>query len=621
VPLLQIRRRASDKAAAYRSSARRFTLGIRTLADLIAPGAVEVERDHLRLDGEYARSLAVIAYPRTVSPDWFHPLIDFEEPIDLSLHLYPLDPGEMKEHLRQQLVKLESSRRIAERGGQLADPEREVAYADAARLRDALQRGDEKAFSVSFYALLRAKSHPALDVRTRRVESTLAGMLAQSRVAYLEQDSGFHSCQPIGEDHLRVFRNLDTSSLATLFPFTSRSLAMERGVLYGVATHTHAPVIVDPFDASLENANLVVFAKSGAGKSYFTKLMALRNLLVGVDFLVIDPEDEYRTLCQAVGGQVVRLASGATQQVNPFDLPTRRDSDAADDDDPLAEQIARLLGLLEIMVSGPGEPLGVAERALLDQALWATYARAGITRDPCTHDRPAPLLRDLHATLSVAATGFDPGLPIERATSLATRLRPYVDGSAAGLFASPTTVRLDRPFVVFNVQALAPALRPLAIHLISGFVWNQVRRKRTPRLLIIDEAWSLLQYPEGGAFLASMARRARKYYLGLVTITQDVADFLGCPAGQTVLANAALKLLLKQDGATIEPIVQAFQLTSQERQLLLGAGKGEGIFFACGGRVALQVEASPLEHRLATTAPRELAGRESTAHDVPGGGR
>lgn len=597
--VIPFRRRTNGTLNSVGPDERRFARGTRSVADLVAPAAVEVTRQHLRLDQQYCRTLVVTGYPRTVSPGWLGPLIDFAEPLEISLHLYPLETSQMVSALTHKMVQLHSSRLLAARGGKLADPEREVAYADADKLRDALQRGEEKVFSVSFYLLLRAHSLAALDDLTRRVEVTLAGMLAHSRVAIFEQDSGFRSCLPMGQDLLRVYRNLDTRSLATTFPFSSSALTMERGVLYGVARHNHQPVIVDPFDESLENANMVIFAKSGAGKSYFTKLVALRNLLCDVDFLVVDPEDEYRAVCDAVGGQYLRLASTSAQHLNPFDLPPP--SPDADGRDPLSEQVAALVGLLGVMLVDQGALLDTDARALLDRAIYETYAAVGITADPATHARPAPLLRDLHTTLAQMAN--------EHAGALATRLRRYVDGSLAGLFTGPTNAALDRAFVVFNVQSLEPELRPIGIHLIASFIWNQVRRVRRPRLLIIDEAWSLLQYPEGGAFLASMARRARKYYLGLVTITQDVADFLGSEHGRTVLANAAVKLLMKQDSATIDPVVAAFQLSPEERRFLLGAGKGDGLFFARGSHLALRVEASPAEHRLATTAPRELAAQ------------
>lgn len=598
----------SRRASRPNVDQQRFARGIRSVADLIAPAVVEVSRDHLRLDTQFARTLVVTGYPRTVSPGWLAPLIDFEEPIELSLHLHPLQTAQMVSTLSHKLVQLHSSRLLAARGGRLPNPEREVAYEDAERLRDALQRGEEKIFSVALYILLRAGSLAALDALTRKVELTLGGMLAHARTAILEQDTAFQSCLPQGQDQLLLYRNLDTSSVATMFPFSSSSLTMERGVLYGIARHNHSPVIVDPFDETLENANMVVFATSGAGKSYFTKLMALRNLLLGVDFLVIDPEDEYRALCTAVDGQYVRLASSSAQHLNPFDLPPADQDEEARD--PLAEQVAALLALLEIMLAEPGHGLTSHERALLDRALYETYAAAGITDDISTQHGPAPLMRDLHAVLADTSG--------EVAMSLAARLQRYVQGSLSGLFSAPTDVALDRRLVVFNLQALEPELRPLGVHLIATFVWNQVRRSRRPRLLIIDEAWSLMQYPEGGAFLAGMARRSRKYYLGLVTITQDVADFLSVEHGRTVLANAALKLLMKQDAAIIDPVVQAFRLSAEERQFLLAAGKGEGLFFARGSHVALKIEASPAEHRLATTSPRELLQGEGETEDDKG---
>ncbi len=592
------RRRPTASVEPLSVEERRFALGTRSLADLVAPAAIEVARDHLRLEYQYARVLAVIGYPRTVGPGWLSPLIEFDHPIELSLHIHPLETASVVKLLGHKLVQLQSSRLVDVRSGRLADPEREVAFEDAERLRDALQRGEERVFSVSLYLLLRASAPRALDDLTRRVESTLDGMLAQSRVAILEQERGFRACLPQATDELLVYRNLDTSSLVTTFPFTSSTLSMERGVLYGVATRARTPVIVDPFDSSLENANLAVFAVAGAGKSFFVKLMALRNLLAGVDFLIVDPENEYRAVCDATGGQYIRLASTSSHRLNPFDLPP---ADATEQGiDILAEHVTSVLGLLDIMLAEPGRSLDRLERAVLDDAVYATYERAGITRDPLTHDRPPPVLRDLLGVLVELSSA--------PAASLAARLARYVSGSlGAGLFAGQTNVELNRRLVVFNIQQLEEELRPLATHLIASFVWNRVRRERRPRLLVIDEAWSLLRYPEGAAFISGMARRARKYYLGVVTITQDVADFLGSAHGRAVLVNAAMKLLLKQDSTTVEVVADAFQLSDEERQYLLGAHKGEGLLFARGVRLGITVEASPAEHRLATTAPRELA--------------
>jgi type IV secretory pathway VirB4 component len=374
---------------------------------------------------------------------------------------------------------------------------------------------------------------------------------------------------------------------------------MERGVLYGVATRSQSPVIVDPFDPSLENANLAVFAMAGAGKSYFVKLMALRNLLAGVDFLVVDPENEYAGVCRAADGQFIRLASTSSHHLNPFDLPPAGTA-AAEGLDVLAEQVTAVVGLVNVMLSERGSSLNAYERSVLDRAVYQAYASVGITADPATHGRAAPLLANLQAALESTDNDI--------AVALAARLRRYVMGSlGGGLFNGPTNVALNRRLVVFNIQMLEEELRPVAMHLIANFVWNRVRRERRPRLLVIDEAWSLLRYDEGGDFVSGMARRARKYYLGLVTITQDVADFLRSEHGRAVLINAAMKLLLKQDATTMDAVAEAFQLTTEERQYLLAANKGEGLLFARGARLPLSIEASPAEHRLATTAPRELA--------------
>ncbi|MCC7368846.1 MAG: ATP-binding protein [Chloroflexi bacterium] len=606
LPFLPVGRRGAP--APLGPDERRFALGARTLADLVAPAAFVVRDDHVRLERQYVRGILVTNFPRTVEPGWLTRLIDFQEPLELAIHVEPLDSGQIIRQLGYKLVQFQSSRLVDARSGRLGDPEREVAFEDAETLRDRLQRGEERVFSVALYLLLRAPSLQTLDELTRRVEVELDGMMAQSRGALFEQDLAFRACLPEGRGTLPIYRNLDTSSLATTFPFASTTLSMEQGVLYGIATTNNSPVIFDPFDASLLNANEVVFAKSGAGKSYATKVKALRFLQRGVDFLVIDPEDEYRAVCEAVDGQYLRLASSSPHKLNPFDLPPP-DPTADEGRDPLAEQVAAVLGLLEVMLAAPGRPLGPRERAVLDRAVYLAYAARGIVADPATHDRPPPLMRDLLGELDALAEDD------RDAEDLADRLRRYVEGSLAGLFGGPTNVALDRRFVVFNVQALEEELRPIGIHLIANFVWTLVRREKKPRLLVVDEAWTLMQYEAGGQFLESMARRARKYYLGLVTLTQDVADFLESEHGRKVLTNAAIKLLMKQDASTIGPVVRAFGLAEDERGLLLGAAKGQGLLFARDSRVAIEIKASPAEHTLATTAPKEIADRERAARE------
>jgi type IV secretory pathway VirB4 component len=615
---IRIARSPSDSTSATEESGQRtarptlspherlFTLGTRTLADLIAPAGVEVHRDHLQLDAQYVRALVVTGYPRTVAAGWLAPLVDeLDLPLELSLHIRPLASGDMVRRLGLHIARLESSRRVDVLAQRISNPERDIGLEDAERLRAALQRGDERVFSVSLYELLRAPTSRMLDDATRRVEAQLDGLLTHSRVALFEQERAFRSCLPEGRDQLLVPRNLDTSSLAITLPLASSSLVMERGVLYGVEPESQSPIIIDPFDSGFLNYNLAVIAPSGSGKSYFTKLLALRHLVAGTEFLVIDPEDEYRAVAEAAGGSVVRLAAASPHRLNPLDLVM---PDAAGaEEDPLAQSMAVVLGRLELLLcagAGPGGAPGVLdiyERAVLDQALVQTFAAAGITADAATHQRPVPQLSHLHSALNQMESDV--------AARLATRLRRHIPGAGslgAGVFAGRTNVVLDQPFVVFGIRELPKELWPVAIHLISGHVWNTARRIQRQRLLVVDEAAMLLAHPSGGAFLADVARRARKHYLGLVTIWQKVGDLVGSEHGETILTNSEMKLLLKQSEEIIDVADARFRFTPGERRFLLGALKGEGLLLARGGRWPLKIEASPAEHRLATTNPRDL---------------
>ncbi|HEY7092784.1 MAG TPA: ATP-binding protein, partial [Ktedonobacterales bacterium] len=615
------------------------------LADLLAPASVSLTSTDVRLDHVYARTLAVVGYPRHVSPGWLERLIDLDLPLDVTLHLHPQPTVPMVRQLSRRLAQLHSSRLLSEQQQRIGRADLGVAYEDVARLRDQLQRGDERLFATSLYFLVRApaqrssaeldagstltaeRSRALLEERVARVETELENQQLVARPATFEQDLGFLSCLPEGRDRLLRTRLLDTSSLTTAFPFTSNSLSMASGVLLGI-TATGAPIFIDPFASALENANKVIFAKSGAGKSYACKVETLRLLTRGVDVYVVDPESEYGRLAAAVGGQVVRLAAGAAHHLNPFDLhpPAAPDAEAskraelaeeaeatgATDDlqrgvegapedaqevwrelqrdagDALAEKIQSLHGLLDLMLAdrAPTGTVGLTQRekGLLDRALYEVYRHAGVTSDPATHLRPAPLLRDLHAILSSGVCGPDE-------SGLAERLSRYASGSLSRLFAEPTNVELTNRLVVFDVRDMDAELRPLVLYLIAEFVWTRVRRERRPRLLVMDEAWTLMQYTEGGRFLASLARRARKYYLGLVTITQDAQDFLSSEQGRTVLANSSVQFLMKQDSSTIEAVAKAFRLSSSERQYLLGCHKGEGLLFMRGAHVGLRIGA------------------------------
>jgi conjugal transfer ATP-binding protein TraC len=574
-----------------------FLHGLRSVVDLITPSSWEVHRSSLRIDDQYVRSLVIVGLPRSVGVAWLSPLIGFGEPLDLSIHLTSLESSAVINTLTHRMVQLQSSRLLDAGEGRLADPEREIAYADCERLRDALQRGDERIFSVGISITLRASSLEALEHLTRSVETTIAGMLAQSRRCTFEHEAGFRASLPEARDNLGVRRSLDTSSLASAFPFTSASLVQPTGVLYGVNLHDHSLVIVDPFSPELPNANCCVFAESGMGKSFAVKLELLRSLVLGVDYVVIDPENEYTRLASAVGGQVIRLATSSSDKINPFDLPAPGDGNA----DALEEKLESMLTFVELLVADPAHPLGPTERATLHSALRQTYQGVGITDDPRTHDRTAPILADLQRVLKDRPDGG----------SFAARLERYVTGRLGHVFSGRTNVDLSRPLVVFDVRDLAEELRPVAMFLIADFVWTRVRETRTMRRLVIDEAWTLVQTEVGGKFLASVARRARKYFLGLTVISQDVGDFLGTEQGRAVLQNSALKLLLRQDASAIDRVVETLKLSDGERDLLLRLGKGQALLCTPETRVAVEITAAPAEHRLITSDPRELTVLEA----------
>ena len=696
----------------------------RRLSDTLAPASAEVHPDWVRVGEELSATVAVTGYPRFVAPGWFGDLVDLDQPgMEIDLHLRPRANPAMIRQLRRRLTELDASRRMDQRAGRLEDPERRLAVADLTAMIDRLQRSEERIFEVGLYLTARAprRNLRLLRARVRQIESTLGTAFLTGGIATFEQAAAFRSLLPLGLDALHRFRLLDAATLASAFPFTSLSLTMPEGALYGVVPQNNSLVVLDPFSSQLENANMVIFAKSGAGKSYFCKLLALRMLLLGTAITIIDPEplEEYRDLCHAAHGAYLRLAPTADARINPFDLPqgppfiskaasasaiTPTSAVGAATDAArlaayaLAEKIQSLLTFLALLVAEapPGETpyLTNEEKGALDQALHRTYARAGITADPATHARTPPLLRDLYETLrgardpiapsaypatsgsafsavraeSSGARGSEqrpptapqpadedadapaqrPARPPQHAQRLrgaprilpfpadgdpladtadtaaveadadgatpldrrlADRLARYVHGSLAGLFAGQTTVQLDNPLVVFSLRDLDGDLRPVGLWLVSEFVWTRMRQEggRQPRLLFIDEAWTLAQRPEGSQFLAGLARRARKYYLGLVTITQDVGDFLQNADGRTVLNQASIQLLLMQSSATIQQVVETFRLTQGERNYLLACPKGHGLLFARNTHVALRIEASPFEHQLATTNPRERA--------------
>lgn len=570
--------------------------------EAILPGRLEERRDLLSLDGEATRVLALTGYPRHVGAGWLAPLLDGPEPLDLSLHIEPVDSREAVRSLTRRLAELESSRLLDARGGRLPSARRSVARSDVERLRSELARGDERLLRAACYLRLRGPGREHLARSEASVGAAVSSLLAEARPQLYEMLPGLLSCLPAAEDHLGRRRTLDGASLATMIPFASGEMPRAPGgVLSGRSLHDGSLVVLDPFDPGQENANRVVVATSGAGKSYACKVEALRALLLGIEYYVVDPEGEYAALCSAVGGERLRLSGEEPHRINPFDLPR---AGGAAREGALSRRVLSLLGLLALMLAEPGERLGQAERGVLDRALYECYRRRGITDDPATHGRPAPLLEELLAVLE------ESGEP----HGLAPRLRRYASGSLGRLFSEPTSAAPRSPFVVFDVEGLEEELRPLATYLIADRLMGEVRAEPRPRLLLVDEAWSLMRHAEGARLLAAVARQARKRWLGLVTVTQEVSDFLGRPEGRTVLAQSATRLLLRQESSGAALLQESLGLSPAERSYLLACRKGEGLLLAAGRRVPLRIEASPREHALATTDPAELHRR------APGGG-
>lgn len=557
---------------------------------LSGPHAMEVHARHLQVGDGVCRSFAVTGYPREVGAGWLQPLLEYPGRLDIALHVDPLPTPVATDRLRRQLARLESTRRADAAKGRLVDPEIEVAAEDAHALAARLARGQGKLFRLGLYLTVHAPTLTELDAECARVRGLLGSLLLDPVPATFRALQGWVSTLPVGLDQLGMRRTVDTAALAAAFPFTTSGLSSTHGVLYGTTLGGSGIVCWDRFGQ--DNHNSVILARSGAGKSYLAKLEALRSLFAGIDVTVIDPEDEYTRLATAVGGAYLHL--GATGvRLNPFDLH------------PGPEALTRRALFLHTLVAVLlGAKLDPAETAALDHAVLATYESAGITADPRTHNRPAPLLADL---TSILADGGDPV-----GHQLALRLAPFVTGSHRGLFDGPTSTKADGHLLVFSLRDLPDELKAAGTLLTLDAVWRRVsdpaHRKR--RLVVVDEAWLLMRDPAGAKFLFRMAKSARKHWCGLTVITQDAADLLGSDLGQAVVANAATQILLRQAPQTIDALAERFALSDGERAFLLAAQRGEGLLAAGTDRIAFRAVASPAEHRLVTTDPAELAETE-----------
>ncbi len=573
-----------------------FETGITTLRDLISPSSIEIHSDYFRLGTKYGRTLYIYGYPRMLYTGWLSSIINIDEVIDVSMYIYPVDTSVVMKNLTKKVTQLEASMNINNEKGKVRDPELEAAITDAEDLRDQLQVGAEKFFRYGLYVTIYADSLDELQFVQHKIENIFGQQMVFSKVASSQQEQGMNSTMPQCSDQLQIRRNMNTGAISTSFPFTSADLTQEKGILYGINMHNNGLVIFDRF--TLENANMVVFAKSGAGKSFTVKLEALRSMMVGTEILIIDPENEYQKLCDAVGGAYVRLSLNSDVRINPFDLPKVVDSEDAND--ALRANLVTLHGLFRLML-GNNIGLSPSEEADLDQALIDTYARAGITNDPLTHTATPPTIMNLFDTL-LHMGGSGP--------SLAQRLRKYTTGSFAGIFSQQSNIDINNQMAVFNIRDLEDELRPVAMYIVLSHIWNIVRAQQKRRLLLVDEAWQLMKYEDSANFLFSLAKRARKYYLGLTTITQDVEDFMSSKMGRAIVANSSMQLLLKQSASAVDVLSDVFKLTAEERKRLSNFPVGQGLFFAGQNHVHIQIVASDTEEDLITTNPTEAASKK-----------
>jgi len=569
-----------------------FEQGLVTTKDVIAPASLEVDFNYLRIDNKYYRTLFVAAYPRFVGMNWLSSLINFDATVTVSMYIYPTDGKAILDDLRRKITEMEAEMSSDIQRGRLVNPATQAKLEDAMNLQADLVKGEERFFQFGLYITMAADTKEEIDRTNKNLEAALGSLLIVSKRATLQMEDGFITTLPAADDRLNINRNMDTTSLATTFPFVSSDLSDDKGIMYGINAHNGSLVIFDRF--SMQNYNSVVFATAGAGKSYMIKLEVLRSLMLGTEIIVIDPENEYRDLAEAVGGQYIAFGYGEASKINPFDLSLVEE----EGENALNSKILSIHRLLKVMLGGM-DPI---EESILDKAMMDAYKMKGITPDPATQTREAPLIEDLYKSLI--------GMEDEKAKSLSARLEKYIKGSFAGIFNQKTTVNLTNPFVVFGIKNLEETLRPVAMHIILDYIWTVVKKTLKKRILVVDEAWYLMQFEDSAAFLRGIVKRGRKYYLGVTTITQDVDDFLATPYGKEIVTNSAIQILLKQHSAAIEQLGQVFYLSEGEKQLLLTAEKGQGIFFAGQNHVAINVISSEDEHKLITSNPEEVMKKQ-----------
>jgi len=557
-------------------------------ADIVAPASIEIGSGHLKLGEKLAQSYFIFSYPRYLTTGWFSPVINLDIPMDISFFIHPIEAGLILRQLRKRVTEVQAELMEREEKGLVRDPALETAYKDIEELRDRLQTAQERMFKVGLYLTVYANEEKELD----NIETTLRSML-ESKLIYIkpalyQQKEGFISTSPYCLDQLGVHVSMNTEPLSSTFPFISFDLSSNEGILYGVNQHNNSLVLFDRF--SLPNANMVIFAQSGAGKSYAVKLEILRSLMLGTDVIVVDPENEYEFLSDAVGGSYFKMSLASPNHINPFDLPIPREDEKPED--ILRSNIINLVGLMRLMLGG----LTPEEDAIMDRALTETYAAKDITPQSDLSKIEAPLMSDLEAVLNT----------MDGTESLVRRVRKYTQGTYANFFNQPSTVKMDNPFVAFGIRDMEEGLRPMAMYIITRYIWNKIRSELKKRIFVVDEAWWLMHSEDGASFLFGLVKRARKYWLGVTTVTQDVNDFMRSEYGQPIITNSSLQFLMKQSPATASVVQKIFNLTDWEKELLMGAAVGEGLFFAGPKHVAIKVMASYSEDQFITTAPEEV---------------
>ncbi len=566
-----------------------FQEGIVSVRDVIAPAAFNIDSKYLRLNNLYVRSLFVMTYPRYVTIGWFAPIINESLTLDISMFFYPLDIQLVLKQLRNKVGTMEAEIIANNEKGAPRDPIAETALRDIESLRDSLSQGTERFFQFALYITIYAKDIKELDLATDRVENLLGMQLIYSRRALFQTEQGFNSTLPLGNDELFIATNMNSSPIASSFPFVSSELTSDDGILYGINRHNNSLVLFDRF--SLQNANAVVFATSGAGKSYAIKLEVLRSLMLGTDVIIVDPENEYQHLSEAVGGSYINISLNSESKLNPFDLPRGIGGDSKPED-ILRSAVITLKGLIRLMI---GDITNV-EDSVLDRALIETYAKKDITAASDLSNIEPPLMSDLEDIL----------LSMEGGEDMALRIKKYTEGTFSGLFNNPTNIQVNNQLIIFCIRDLEDELRPIAMYTIMNYIWNIIRSEMKKRILVVDEAWIMMRHEDSAKFMFALVKRCRKYYLGVTTITQDVNDFLTSQFGKAIVTNSSMQLLLKQSPSAVKLIQDTFMLTEGEKYLLLESGIGEGIFFAGAKHAAIKIQASYAEHQIITSDPRQL---------------